>query len=102
MVTAALDERMSLANELVSQLVLDSEGAVSIPFGGLDAANLVVLKVAGGPVTVRLTSAAGTTQAVPVDTFFTLFSRGANITAIDVTRTPGTLTTIKYFLGEKA
>lgn len=102
MVTASLDERMSLANELVSQLVLDSEGPTSIPLGGLDKVNLLVLKVAGNPVTVRLTSAAGTTQAIPVDTFLSLFSRGSDITAIDVTRTLGSLTTIKYFLGEKA
>lgn len=102
MVTASLDERMSLSNESVSQLVLDSEGFQSLPLCALDSVNLIVLKVLGNPVTVRLTSSAGVTQAVPVDSFFTLFSRGSNITAIDVARTPGSLTTIKYFLGQKA
>lgn len=102
MVSASLDERMMLANEIVSQITLDSEGPISLPLGPLAAVNLIVLKVAGDPVTVRLTSSAGTEQAFPVDTFFSLFSRSEDITAIDVTRTPGSLTAIKYFLGEKA
>lgn len=73
MVTAPLDERMQLANELVGQITLDSEGPISLPFGGLSAANLLVLKVAGDPVVVRITSSAGSTQAIPVDTFSRCF-----------------------------
>lgn len=91
-----------LANEIVSQITLDSEGPISLPLGPLAAFNLVVLKVMGEPVTVRLTSASGTEQAFPVDTFFSLFSRSEDITAIDVTRTPGATTSIQYFLGERA
>lgn len=102
MVTASLDERMQLANEIVSQITLTTDGPVAIPFGPLAGVNLIVLKVSGGPVTVRLTSSAGATQVVPVDTFFTLYSNSVDITAISVTRNPATQTLVKYFLGEKA
>jgi hypothetical protein len=101
-VSAAIDERMQLANEVVSQITLDSEGAVALPLGSLAGVNLIVLKVAGEPVTVSITSSEGTSQVIPVDTFFTLYSRSVDITAIEVTRTPGALTLVKYFLGEKA
>lgn len=102
MVSASLDERMSLSNEIVSQLSLTTDAPVSLPFGTMSAVNLVVIKVAGEPVTVRITSTAGATQAIPVDTFFSLFSRSKDIAAIDVIRNPGSLTAIRYFLGKAA
>lgn len=102
LVTASLDERMGLVNEIVSQAILTSDAPYSLPMGGLSTVNLVVVKALGGPITLKLTSSAGVQQAIIVDSFFTLFSNSADITAIEVVRAPATQTVVKYFLGKKA
>ncbi len=102
MITAPINESMTLANEVVSQLALSADGPTALPLCGLDAANLLVLKCVGGKITVRLTSADGTAQSFPVDSFLALTSAGTDITAIEVERVPATYTVVKYFLGQKA
>lgn len=102
LVTASLDERMGLGNEVVSQAILTTDAPYALPMSGLSSANLVVLKVLGGPITLKITSAAGVAQSIIVDSFFTLFSNSADITALEVVRTPATQTVVKYFLGKKA
>jgi hypothetical protein len=101
-ITAPINEGMVLANEVVSQLTLSVDGPVNLPLCGLDAANLLVLKCVGGKITVRLTSADGSAQAFPVDSFLALTSASTDITAITVERIPATSTVVKYFLGQKA
>ena len=101
-ITAPIDEKLMLGTELTSQIMLNVEGPVSLPFGGLEAVNALIIKCVGDKITVRLTSADGATQAIPVDSFFALVTASADITAIDVTRTPGSQTVVKYFLGERA
>lgn len=100
-ITAPIDERVNLDLELASQLTLTADAPVALPFGGLTGASVVVVKSVGGPVVLRLTSAEGALQRVPVDTFVVLMSTGTPYTAIDVTRSPGSLTTIKFYLGER-
>ena len=59
-----------------------------------------MIKVTGGKVRVRLTSADGATQAVPVDSLLVLVDRATTVSAIDLTRTPSTSTRVQVFLGE--
>ena len=101
-ITAALDERLMLATEQYSQLTLTSDTPVALPLGGLSSINALIVKCVGGKVRVRITSADGSQQAVPVDTFLALISASVPMTAVDVTRTPGVQTIVRYFLGQKA
>lgn len=101
-ITAPINESMTLANEIVSQITLSVDGPVALPVVSLDGVNVVILKAVGGKVIARFTSADGSAQAVPVDSFLAITSASADITAISVERTPATTTVVKYFLGQKA
>lgn len=101
-ITAALDERLMLATEQYSQLTLASDSPVALPLGGLSEANVLIVKCVGGKVRVRISSADGSQQSVPVDSFLALISASVPMTVVDVTRTPGVQTVIRYFLGQKA
>lgn len=101
-VTAALDERLMLATLQYSQLTLNADTPTLLPLGGLSSANVVIVKCVGGKIRVRVTSADGSQQSIPVDSFFALISASTAITAVDVTRTPGVQTVVRYFLGQKA
>lgn len=101
-ITAALDERQMLATAQYSQLTLTNDSPVSLPLGGLSSINTLIVKCVGGKVRVRVTSADGSQQAVPVDSFLALISASVPMTAVDVTRSPGVTTIVRYFLGQKA
>lgn len=101
-ITAPLDERQMLATEQYSQLTLTADTPASLPFGGLTEATVLVVKVVGGKVRVRITSTDGSQQAIPVDSFLALTCASVPLTAVDVTRTPGVQTIVRYFLGQKA
>ncbi len=101
-ITAPINENMTLANEIVSQITLSVDGPVALPVDSLDGVNVVILKSVGGKVIARFTSADGTAQAIPVDSFLALTSANTDITAISVQRIPATPTVVKYFLGQKA
>lgn len=101
-ITAPINEMMTLSNESVSQLNLTTDGETTLPLCAVDAVNALILKCVGGKVVVRLTSAEGVTQAIPVDSFLALTTASENITGITVERTPATPTVVKYFLGQKA
>ena len=102
MITAPINEQLMLGTEIASQITLTVDTPVSLPFGGLSAVNALIIKCVGGKVSVRITSADGATQAIPVDSFLALTSSSVDITAISVVRTPAVLTTVKFFLGQKA
>ena len=102
-IDAPIDEPVQLVRKAVDTIELDVDTAIPINFGGLTDANVVILKaVGGGSVKGRFTSADGTQQAIPFDTFFILMSMTNPITAIDLTRTPATPTTVLVFLGEES
>lgn len=102
-ITAALDERQMLATEIYSQLTLSNDSPVALPFGGLaNVTTLIVKVVAASNARVIITSAAGVSQTVPVDSFLALMSASEPLTAVSVQRTPGVPTVIRYFLGQKA
>lgn len=94
------NEKLPLSRQAVGTYDLSSDSPVDVDFGGLAGVNVLIVKVVGGKVTLRLTSADGTDQAVPVDSFFALVDRTVTLTAIDLTRTPSTSTRVQVFLGE--
>lgn len=103
-ITALIDNPHIFDKKMDTDLDLNVDTAVSVPFGGVVNANVVILKVvsAPGPVTAQVTWANGSSQALPVDSTLVLESNGFPITAISLTRTPATPTTVRVFLGENA
>lgn len=81
--------------------VLEVDTAVAVDFGGLDEAHVVSI-FSDRKIRVRLTSADGATQAVPVDGMLKIISRTVPFTAIDLTRVAAQETRVSVFLGEKA
>jgi hypothetical protein len=92
---------MTLRHSLSTTIELDNDNPVSVPFGALSVANVLMLRATGGNIRVRVTSPAGSTQATPAE-LFVLMSAGVNITAVDITRTAGVTTLVSVFLGERA
>ena len=97
-----IDEPLALKSKQFSDMTLSVDTPVTVPFGTVVNAHIVILKALGGKVKARITSADGATQAIPFDTFLILMSQTVPITAIDLTRVLATATTVKVFLGEKA
>lgn len=92
--------RLYLDAKLVSRVSLTGDAPVSVAFGSLAAANVVVLQ-ANGKVRARLTSSDGSLQALPVDPLLILITSAVSITAIDLTRLPGVNSEVSVFLGER-
>ncbi len=101
-VSAPLSESVGLVRKSVASFNLTADTATVIPLNGLTQVNVLVVKTIGGKVRLRITSADGTTQAIPVDSFYASISLSVPITAIDVTRVAGQQTTVRAFLGERA
>jgi len=96
-----INESVTLDEKDLNSIKLSGDGAVAVPFGSVANAHVVVIQ-SDRKVMVRLTSADGATQAIPVDGYLQLISRSVPFTAIDLTRVPATLTNVSVFLGEKA
>lgn len=101
-VVATIDEAKQVQSKQITTHLLASDSPVDVDFGGVTNAHIVILKAVGGKVRARLTSADGTDQAVPFDTYFILMSETVPVTAIDLTRVSGVETTVRVFLAEKA
>lgn len=99
---ATIDESVTLSAKTTTDVLLTVDTPVAVNFGGVTVANVVILKAVGGKVTARLTSADGTSQSVPFDTYLILMNDAVPITAIDLTRVAGTSTIVRVFLGDKA
>lgn len=83
-------------------VTLTNDLPLSVSFGGVTNAHLVILKSLAGKVGAQITSADGAAQAIPFDTYLILFSESVPITAIDLTRQPAVETMVRIFLAEKA
>mgnify|MGYP006992523719 CR=1 FL=1 len=102
-IVSPIDEEMVLVSKFYDTISLTVDSPVAVPFaGGVTNAHVVIIKAVGGKVKVRLTSADGAVQSIPVDSFAVLFSRSVPFTAIDLTRIPGTITTVDVFLGQNS
>lgn len=101
-IDAPINEPIQLTRKKVDTVVLDVDTPVAVSLGGLTQAHIIILKAVGGTsVRVRITSADGAAQSIPFDTYLVLMSMAKPITAIDLTRTPATLTSVLVFLGEE-
>lgn len=96
-----LDEPIALSAYMVQSLVLDTDSPMSVPFGGVASVNFLSVKAIDEKVRVRLTSADGSSQSVPVDGLLVVQTDSVPITAIDVTRVTGIQTTVEVILGQK-
>lgn len=102
-VTIPLDESVALSDaSLQSSYNLTVNTPVAVQFGTLTAVNVLFIKTIGGKVIVRITSADGTTQAIPVDSVLLLICTSVPITAIDLTRVAGQDTRVNVALGQAA
>lgn len=99
-VESPISETAQLTNRELGQYTLTSDSAQVVSLGGLSEANVIIIKAVGGKIRVRLTSADGSQQAIPVDSFLALISLTEPYTAIDITRTPATETIVSTFLGQ--
>ena len=102
-VSAPIDEIVTFKRSpTIAEYELTSDALQTVPFGPATNAHVVLIKTVGGKVRVRLTSADGTTQAIPVDSFLLVISESVPFTALDLLRVAGVITTVKVLLGEKA
>jgi hypothetical protein len=101
-VVAQISEGRSLKAKQLSDLSLEADAPLAVPFGGVVNAHVVLIKAVGGKVRARITSADGALAPVPFDTYLILMSESVPITAIDLTRVAGTVTSVRVFLGEKS
>lgn len=101
-IIAQINESRTLKSSHPDTITLDTDSPVPVAFGGVTNAHIVILKAIGGKVRAAITSADGTAQLVPFDTYWILMSESVPVTAITLTRVPGQLTTVRIFIGEKA
>jgi len=103
-VVSQLAEALTLQTKgIPGEYDLTSDSPQSVSFGALPVVNVLWVKVnGGGPVTVSVTSAAGTSQAWPVDSFLCLFTQRVNITAVTLTRPAGVESFVDVFIGQAA
>lgn len=99
---ATLDESLTLLHKHQDTLQLTVDSPVVLNFGGVVSAHVVIMRVTGGKVDARITSADGTAQIVPIDPLLILISKTVPITAISLTRVATVDTTVEIFLGEQA
>ncbi len=98
---APIDETLQIIRKNTDDLTLTVDTPVVVSLGGLTNVHVLIIKTIGGKIQVRVTSADGTLQAFPVDTFLMLITQSVPFTAIDVTRVANTETQVHVFMGEK-
>lgn len=99
--SVVLAESLQLSAKTVATYALTADSPVSVDFGGVTNAGVVSIRAVGGKVRARLTSADGSTQAVPIDPLGVFLCREVPVTAIDLTRVAGQDTNVVVFLGEE-
>lgn len=102
-VIAPIAENEILDEKTAVSLNMTGDSPLAVPFGSVANAHVVIIKVVSGlKVVATITTADGTAQTVPVDTFLAIVAEGSPVTALTLTRTPATLTQVRVFLGQKA
>lgn len=97
-----LDEGVSLLRSLKSEYRLSADAVQAVGLGPLTNVHVLIVRANGGKVRVRVTSADGVTQAIPVDPLLVLIANDVPITAVDLTRVANIETDVSIFLGERA
>jgi len=99
--TALLESTLTLSKKHAATVSLDADAVEVISLGDIATADvLVITNVTGGQIVVRITTAAGATQIVPVTDTLLLISTTSPITAIDMQRVAGVVTTCNILVGE--
>jgi hypothetical protein len=102
-IATPISEVLSLAKKLTADYELAGDTPQQVALGGLTGANVLVVSTdEGRKVVVRITSADGATQSIPVEGAMLLMTASTPITAIDLTRVTGISTTVHIFLGQAA
>lgn len=96
-----VNETVTVAEKHLDDYLLLTDAPASVGFGGVTTANVVNI-FANRPITVRLTSAAGTQQVIPVDGWLLLGAKSSGYSAIDLIRSPAQDTTVRVFLAQKS
>lgn len=97
---ATVDQTLQLAHQLFTEYDLASDAPVAVALGGLTNVHALLVQ-STSKVRVRVTTADGTTQAVPCDPVLLVVSRATPITAVELTRVAGVAAAASVFLGEK-
>ena len=98
----SIEQLMYLADATVGgSYALAVDSPVPVSLGGLSGVSALIL-TSTSKCTVRLTSAAGTQQLVPMDSILVLLSQTVPFTAIDLIRPAGIPVTVKVFLGSSS
>lgn len=100
-VTNTIAEKMSILQYQNTVYVLSADSAQTVALGALTEINVLQIRVVGNKVRVRITSSDGTSQAIPVDSFLCIVSDSVSITAVDLTRTAGSETTVYVTICQK-
>lgn len=102
-VDTTISEQLYLRRQKLVRVELSTDSPVAVGFDNIAAAAVVIVKSVGNKVSARITSADGTTQAVPVDSLLILHCSSVGVTALDLTRVAGAGTVnVIVFLGEKS
>ncbi len=100
-VTNTIAEKMSILQYQNTVYVLSADSAQTVALGALSEVNVLQIRVVGNKIRVRITSTDGSTQAIPVDSFLCIVSDSVSITAVDLTRTAGSETTVYVTICQK-
>lgn len=97
----AIDIRVPCIPAPAQRIVdLGTDAPVSVGLDGLTDVCVLYLE-SDNPVTVLLTSPAGSAQSLPLETMYVV-SRAAPFTAITLVRVAGQATTVRLILGQEA
>ena len=97
----SLDVRMPLARDAaVRPVTLTSDSPFVVDLAEMPGVNMLLVE-ADHPITVLVTSAAGTLQGLPCELWF-VESRAVPITGISLIRVAGQTTTVRLTLGQGA
>lgn len=100
-VGTSFDTRVQLSKKHVDELSLSADPFQAVSLGGLSGVNVLIVSIPGGRATLRVTSAAGSQQLLPVEELLILCSFTVPLTAIDVQRVAGVATEVQVFLGQR-
>jgi hypothetical protein len=100
-VARTYDQRVPVAPPPSERLImLASDAPFSVSLDGMTEISVLYVE-SDFPVTVQVTSDAGSAQSLPVE-FLHLISREVPITAISLVRAAGQATTVRLILGQGA
>lgn len=101
-----LDEEVTLTEKLAMSMDLITDATMSVPFGGVAAATVTIIKVTcGGPLTATITTGTGlsaTSRTVVVDSLLILLAASAPVTALSLARNPAVFSSVRVFLGQQS